>query len=169
MKRLRERIFNFFEVHLPVFVFFLLLMTVAVQVFARYVLSHPMPKFFELSIYSFVWSIYLGATLAKRYNKHIRFDILNKKFSPKAQLIIDIFFDLFTSVILLILLIPSLQYTIWNYRVKASALRIPWTYLLICFPIFVILILIHNAESIIRNIRLMTGTKLPPQEEPPWQ
>ncbi len=169
MKRFSERIFNFLEVHLPAFIFFLLLITVAVQVFARYVLSHPMPKFFELSIYSFVWVIYLGAALAKRYDKHIRFDILNKKFSPRMRLSIDIFFDLVTSVIFILILIPSVRYTIWNYRVKASALRIPWTYLLICFPIFVVLILIHNAGSIIRNIRLMAGIKLPAQEELPWQ
>jgi len=168
MKRASERIFNFFEVHLPSFVFFLLVVTVATQVFSRYVLNRPLPKFFELSIYSFVWVIYLGAALAKRYNRHIRFDIINKKFSEKTRLIIDIFFDLMTNVVFIFILMPSIKYTVWNYRVKASALRVPWTYLLLCFPIFVILILIHNSISIVRNIRSLTGNEIPPQEELPW-
>ena len=170
MKRVSDRIFNFFEVHLPAFVFMLLIITVSVQVFSRYVLNRPLPKFFELSIYSFVWVIYLGAALAKRYNRHIRFDILYQKFSTKAKCVIDIFFDSLTSVVFVFILIPSIKYTIWNYRVKASALRLPWTYLLLCFPIFVTLILIHNGYAIVRNIRVFAGhEETKGEEEVPWQ
>jgi TRAP-type C4-dicarboxylate transport system permease small subunit len=168
MKRISDKIFNFLEVHLPTFVFFILLASVSIQVFSRYVLNYPLPKFFELSIYSFVWVIYLGAALAKRYNQHIRFDILNQKFSKKTRLIIDIFFDILTSVVFLFMLIPSFKYTIWNYRVKASALRVPWTYLLMVFPIFVILILIHNTTSIVRNARLLAGKEIQVKEDLPW-
>jgi len=168
MKPVGKKIFNFLELHLPTFVFFLLVASVSTQVFSRYVLNHPLPKFFELSIYSFVWVIYLGAALAKRYNKHIRFDIINKKLSEKTRSIIDIFFDLVTIVVFLFLLVPSIRYTIWNYRVKASALRVPWTYLLLCFPIFIILIIIHNASSIVQNIRFLAGGEIQSQEELPW-
>ena len=167
-KRLSDRVFNFLEVHLPAFVFMLLVITVSVQVFSRYVLNRPLPKFFELSIYTFVWSIYLGAALAKRYGKHIRFDILYEKFSIKTKRVIDIFFDLLTNVVFLIVLVPSIRYTIWNYRVKASALRVPWTYLLLCFPIFVLLILIHNTTSIVRNIRDFSEPETKIEEELPW-
>jgi len=171
MKRVSDRIFNFLEVHLPTFVFMLLILTVSVQVFSRYVLNHPLPKFFELSIYSFVWVIYLGAALAKRYNRHIRFDILNQKFSQKTRFVIDIFFDTLTSVVFVFMLIPSVKYTIWNYRVKASALRVPWTYLLLCFPVFILLILTHNTTSTVRNIRLLAGKKEIEEGEEvvPWQ
>jgi TRAP-type C4-dicarboxylate transport system permease small subunit len=170
MKRVSDRIFNFLEVHLPVFVFMLLILTVSVQVFSRYVLNRPLPKFFELSIYSFVWVIYLGAALAKRYNRHIRFDIINQKLSPKARKLIDIFFDTLTSAVFLIVLVPSIRYTIWNYRVKASALRVPWTFLLICFPLFVLLILVHNTTATVRNIRALAGREEVENEEEdvPW-
>jgi TRAP-type C4-dicarboxylate transport system permease small subunit len=168
MKPVGKKIFNFLELHLPTFVFFLLVASVSTQVFSRYVLNYPLPKFFELSIYSFVWVIYLGAALAKRYNKHIRFDIINKKLSEKTRSIIDIFFDLVTIVVFLFLLVPSIRYTIWNYRVKASALRVPWTYLLLCFPLFIILIIIHNAASIVQNVRFLAGGEIQSQEELPW-
>jgi len=168
VKRAYDRIFNFLEIHLPVFVLLLLVATVSVQVFSRYVLDHPLPKFFELSIYSFVWSIYLGAALARRYDKHIRFDILYKKFSKKTRLVIDIFFDIVTGIVFLFVLYPSIKYSIMNYTIKASSLRVPWTYLLICFPLFTLLILIHNVQAVIRNIRLLMGRNVPKEEELPW-
>jgi TRAP-type C4-dicarboxylate transport system permease small subunit len=116
-----------------------------------------------------VWLIYLGAALAKRFNQHIRFDIFYRRFSKRTRLLVDIFCDTLTTVVFLFLLIPSIKYTIWNYRIKASALRIPWTYLLICFPIFVCLILIHNSRDIFLNVRQFLGKEVRQEEDLPWQ
>ncbi len=169
MKRVGTKILDFIEVHLATWIFFLLLISISIEVFSRYVLNKPTPRFFEISIYSFVWTIYLGAALAKRYNQHIRFDIFYRKFPLKGQLLVDIVFDLLTTAVMFYLLFPSLQYTIWNYRIKSSALRVPWTYLLMCFPLFVILILIHNFRDIYTNVRILLGKATPRKEVFPWQ
>ena len=168
MKITLDKIFNFFEIHLACWIFILMLSAVAVQVFSRYVLNMPIPKLFELSIYSFIWTIYLGAALAKRYNQHIRFDIFYRRLPARGQLLIDILFDLLLVVVLLILLIPSVDYTLWNYRIKASALRIPWTYLLMCFPLFVGLTTVHCIIDIITNIRRFIGKASEEEEVLPW-
>jgi TRAP-type C4-dicarboxylate transport system permease small subunit len=162
-------IFDFLEVYLPSLIFFLLIISVAIEVFSRYVFNTPIPELFEVSIYTFVWAIYLGAALAKRYNQHIRFDLLYIKLSQKARLWVDILFDALTGIVFLILLVPSIQYTIMNYKIKASVLRIPWTYLLMCFPVFLILILIHNGMAILSNFRELRGQGVPEKEIPPWQ
>jgi TRAP-type C4-dicarboxylate transport system permease small subunit len=169
MRGFGGKIFDLLEVHIATLIFFLLIITVSIEVFSRYVLNNPLPKFFELSVYSFVWLIYLGAALAKRYNQHIRFDIFYRKFSKRTRLFVDTFFDILTNIAILFLFIPSIEYTIWNYRIKASALRIPWTYLLLCFPIFVCLILIHNSMAIFFNIREFLGRGANQEEELPWQ
>ncbi|MFB0506740.1 MAG: TRAP transporter small permease [Thermodesulfobacteriota bacterium] len=169
MRGFGKKILDLVEIRLTTLIFFLLIVSVSIEVFSRYVLNKPTPKFFELSIYTFVWSIYLGAALAKRYNQHIRFDIFYRKFSRRTQLFIDTFFDALTTLVFLIILIPSIEYTIWNYRIKASALRIPWTYLLLCFPIFVSLILIHNLRDIVRNVRELLGKEVHHEEDLPWQ
>ena len=169
MRGLSKKVFDILEVHLATLIFSLLITSVAIEVFSRYVLNKPLPKFFELSIYSFVWIIYLGAALAKRYNQHIRFDIFYRKFSKRTRLFVDTFFDILTNIAFLFILIPSIKYTIWNYRIKASALRIPWTYLLLCFPIFVCLILIHNSRDIVSNIRELLGKDVRHEEVLPWQ
>jgi len=169
MREFSKKVFDLLEIHLATLVFFLLIMSVAIEVFSRYVLNAPLPKFFELSIYSFVWIIYLGAALAKRYNQHIRFDIFYRNFSRRTRLLIDTVFDILTNIAFLFLLIPSIEYTIWNYRIKASALRIPWTYLLVCFPIFVCLILIHNSMAIFYNINELLGKGAHQEEDLPWR
>jgi TRAP-type C4-dicarboxylate transport system permease small subunit len=169
MGRIGKGILDLLEVYLPTFIFFILTMSVFVEVLFRYVFDNPIAELFELSIYSFVWTIYLGAALAKRYNQHIRFDLLHMKFSKKGRLLIDIFFDTLTNVIFLILLVPSTRYTLMNYHIKASALRVPWTYLLVCFPLFVLLILIHNTMAIATNLRELLGKGARQEEKLPWQ
>jgi TRAP-type C4-dicarboxylate transport system permease small subunit len=169
MRGFEKKLYDFLEIHLATIIFFLLIISVTIEVFARYVLNKPLPKFFELSIYSFVWCIYLGASLAKRYNQHIRFDIFYRKFSQRMRMLVDTFFDALMCVVLLLLVIPSIKYTIWNYKIKASALRIPWTYLLLCFPIFVCLILIHSLRDIVSNIRELMGKEVHREKELPWQ
>ena len=169
MKRIGTKILNFIEVHLATWIFILLLTSVSIEVFSRYVLNKPSPRFFEISIYSFIWTIYLGASLAKRYNQHIRFDIIYSKLPPKGRLLVDIIFDSLISIVFLILLVPCVNYTLWNYRIKSSVLRVPWTYLLMCFPIFVILILIHNFRDIYTNVRIFMGKATERKEVLPWQ
>ena len=169
MKRIGTKILDFIEIHLATWIFILLLTSISIEVFSRYVLDRPTPRFFEISIYSFIWTIYLGAALAKRYNQHIRFDIIYIRLPPKGRLLVDIVFDSLITIVFLIMLIPCLDYTFWNYRIKSSALRIPWTYLLICFPIFVILILIHNFRDIYTNVRIFMGKTTERKEVLPWQ
>jgi TRAP-type C4-dicarboxylate transport system permease small subunit len=169
MGRTGKGIFDLLEVYLPTFIFLILTLSVFIEVLFRYVFDNPIAELFELSIYSFVWTIYLGAALAKRYNQHIRFDLLYMKFSEKGRALIDIFFDTLTNVVFLILLVPSIQYTLMNYNIKASALRIPWTYLLVCFPLFVLLILIHNTLAIVVNLRGLLGKGVRQEEKLPWQ
>jgi len=163
-----KRVFDVLEVYLPVAVFSLLLGSVFVQVFMRYVLSRPSPKLFEISIYCFVWVIYLGGALATRYDQHMRFDLIYRSFKRKARLILDVVFDLFTNAVMLFLLVPSFRYTIQVYPIKASALRIPWTFLLIVYPVFVALVFVHNSLSVYYNLRELTGKTPRPEEALPW-
>lgn len=169
MKKALKWIYDALEIYLGVAVFALLIATVAVQVFMRYVLNMPSPELFEVSIYSFVWVIYLGGALAVRYDQHMRFDLLYRKLAKRTRLVFDLACDIITNVILLILLPPSLLYTVKMYTIKASALRIPWTFLLIVYPVFLLLVIAHNFTSIVYGIRELRGGAGRPKEELPWE
>ncbi|HUX21737.1 MAG TPA: TRAP transporter small permease [Spirochaetia bacterium] len=168
MKRVSRFIYDLFEVYLGVAVIVLLISCVSLGVFFRYVLDQPNAQLFELSVYSFVWLIYLGGSLAVRYNQHIRFDLIYRQLSERARDIIDVFFDLVTTGVLLYILVPSIRYTIDMYPIKASALRVPWTFLLVVYPIFLCLVISHDVTSIVRAALRLSGKKVAEIEAPPW-
>ena len=169
MKRFVGLFFDLFEVYLAVIIFSVLIMSIFLEVFLRYVLNNPTPELFELSIYCFVWVIYLGGALATRYNQHIRFDLIYRALPEKVRWVLEIAFDLLTNGVLLVLLYPAIRYTIQVYPIKASALRVPWTFLLMVFPIFLALVIIHNFTSIVKDVLRLAGREIKEAEVFPWQ
>jgi TRAP-type C4-dicarboxylate transport system permease small subunit len=169
MRRFVNFIFDLFEVYLAVVVFALLIVSISSEVFFRYVLNNPSPQLFELSIYTFVWVIYLGGALATRYNQHVRFDLIYRSLPLKAQRVLETAFDLLTNGVLLVLFYPAVRYTVQMYKIKASALRVPWTFLLLVFPIFIALVLIHNFTNIVKNVLRLAGREVKDAEVFPWQ
>jgi TRAP-type C4-dicarboxylate transport system permease small subunit len=169
MKRVVGLIFDLFEVYLAVVVFSVLIVTIFTEVFMRYVLDSPSPQLFELSIYAFVWVIYLGGALATRYNQHVRFDLIYRSLPEKARRVLETFFDLLTNGVLLVLLYPAVSYTIFLYRIPTSILRLPYTLVLMVFPAFIVLVLIHNFTSIVKNVLRLAGREIKDAEVFPWQ
>jgi len=169
MRKWANFTFDLFEVYLGVVVFSALIVSIFLEVFFRYVLNSPSPQLFELSIYLFVWVIYLGGALATRYNQHIRFDLIYRSLPEKARRILEVVFDLLTNGVLLVLFLPAVRYTIQMYPIKASALRVPWTFLLVVFPLFLALVIIHNFTTIVKNILRLAGREIRDPEVYPWQ
>jgi TRAP-type C4-dicarboxylate transport system permease small subunit len=169
MRKLVNFIFDIFEVYLAVVIFSALILSIFSEVFMRFVMNNPSPELFELSIYCFVWVIYLGGALATRYNQHVRFDLIYRALPEKAQRVLEIAFMALTNGVLLVLFVPSIRYTIQMYPIKASALRVPWTFLLMVFPIFLALVLIHNFTDIVKDILRLAGRQIKEPEVFPWQ
>ncbi len=147
----------------------MLILSVFIQVVFRYVFNEPIPQLFEISIYSFIWVIYLGASLATRFDQHMRFDLIYRKLSRNGRHVVDMFFDLLLNVIIAVIIYPTIETVIQMYRLKSDTLGIPWSYLLVCFPVFLILVFIHNAASFYYRIREMIGSGKMPEESVPWQ
>ena len=169
MRKLVNFIFDLFEVYLAVVIFAALIVSIFAEVFFRFLLNNPSPQLFELSIYFFVWVIYLGGALATRYNQHMRFDLIYRSLPTRVRQAVETVFDLLTNGVLLVLFYPAVRYTFQMYKIKASALRVPWTFLLIVFPIFLALVLIHNFTNIVKNILRLTGREIKDAEVFPWQ
>jgi TRAP-type C4-dicarboxylate transport system permease small subunit len=169
MRRVASFLFDLFEVYLAVVIFAALILCIFAEVFFRYVLNNPSGHLFELSIYLFVWTIYLGGALATRYNQHVRFDLIYRRLSDKGRQVLETVFDLVTNGVLLVLFFPALRYTIELYKIKSSVLRVPWTFLLAVFPLFLALVLIHNFTSIVKNALRLAGREVKEPEVFPWQ
>ena len=163
-----KKILDFLELHLNAVIFITLFMSMVVQVFMRYVLDMPSPFLHELMMYTFVWTVYLSSALAHRYRSHIRFNIIYDMLPKKVRIAIDLVFDLFVSFLLGFSFVPVLKELISYGFIESHILKISWTYLYMVFPIFMVLVLYHNAKFVYQEIRALLKGEDIPEEEKPW-
>lgn len=143
----------FLEEYLSMMALIVCASAIVIQVFYRYVLNISLDWPFELSIHAYIWTLYLGAAWGVREGYHVRFNILYDKLPFKVQKMVNIIFNTTTTVVFILIFWPNWDYLLFNYRIKSVALKIPWTYVFMVFPIFLILTIIHNIKYIVDDIR----------------
>lgn len=125
---------------------------VTIQIFSRYVLRRPLVWPFELSVFCFIYIVYLGAGTAARRGSHVAFDAVYERFPRKVRDLIRIFTNLFVIGALLLVFPSSLSYITFIGSVKSSALGIPWGWVFASFPIGTGLIILHLSVQTVRHI-----------------
>ncbi len=167
-----KKVFKIFldvvEMHFAAILLFLLFLSMVIQVVMRYVFDYPSPALYEIMTWSFVWTVWISAALAWRYNDHIKFNIIYEKLPRKVQLIIDISFNAIFSFTLGISFFPVLNQVIWYKIIRSQVLGIPWDYLLMVLPISMALILFHNALWIYYEFDELIRGKKHKMEDKPW-
>jgi len=159
LKRIYHFIIIFFEEYLSTAALIICASAIVIQVFYRYFLNISLEWPFELSIYAYIWTLYLGAAWGVREGGHVKFNIVHDKLPPKVQKVVNIIFNTITTVVFIIIFKPVWEYLLFNYRVKTVALKIPWTYVFMVFSIFLFLTIIHNIEYIIFDIKFLLNNK----------
>lgn len=92
--------------------FFLMFLVIAgvLQILLRRLTDYAIPDL-EISMrWIVVWLTFFGASLATRKRKHISIDVLGRLLTGNKKRILDIFINLFSLFIVLLLLITS-----WNF------------------------------------------------------
>ncbi len=79
-----DRILDFFETYLCAFLFAVMCMVIMAQIILR-ILGLPLAWTEETARYLFVWVIYLAASKAVKYGKHMSVDLLPLVLKGKAQ------------------------------------------------------------------------------------
>lgn len=170
MKMLKKTglfIIDFIEYRVASVFLLLLFFTLFVQVIMRYVFNNPSPELFEISRYSFIWIIFLGAPLARRFGAHMKFNVIYDMVSRKLQIVFDLFFNALFTIMLIITFFPTWDDIVFYKMIESNVLHIPWSYLLFCFPLFIVLMIIHNLIWIYKDTKeLVTGQKSAKEEEP---
>ncbi|RAK07463.1 TRAP-type C4-dicarboxylate transport system permease small subunit [Halanaerobium saccharolyticum] len=146
-------IINFMEETIPSIAILLIILVLIVQVFMRTVFRISYTSLYELSLWGYVWLLYFGASYARRKDKHVRLDIIYEKFPTKVQKGLNIFFNLFVTVVFVILLPDIWEYLMFVSRIKTHTLRWSWTYVFSPFFIFMVLVIIHNLEYIYKDLK----------------
>ncbi len=159
LKKIYHFIIIFFEEILSTVALITCASAIVIQVFYRYFLNISLEWPFELSIYAYIWTLYLGAAWGVRKGRHVKFNILYDKLPIKVQKMVNIIFNTITTAVFIIIFKPVWEYLLFNYRIKTVALKIPWTYVFMVFSIFLVLTIIHNIEHIICDIKFLSTNK----------
>lgn len=107
------------------------------QITARYVVNYPLPWSLELSLTTWLWTVFWGSALCLRHRDHITFDMLYNHVSPATRKV----FGIISSVVIVVAMLVSLPAT-WDWvsflTIKKSAtLRIPLAYVFGIYLLFV--------------------------------
>lgn len=166
--RIPQFLMDVIEIHGSALFLLTVFTTMFLQVIARYLLRNPSPELFEVTQYAFPWGVLLGAACAQRYRDHIRFNILYDKLPRRARLGIDIVFDSAITALFVLSLRPVFYQAFWYHMLRSEVLEIPWTYLVFCLPIFLILVIIHNLTYLYHAIRELVMGKPGKPAVKPW-
>jgi TRAP-type C4-dicarboxylate transport system permease small subunit len=132
---------------------------IVIQVFARYVMHHPLVWPFELSIYCFIYMTYIGAAIAARRRNHVAFDLIYSRFSPRAQAVSTIATNLFIIGIIVYVMPSSFKYIAFVGDIPSSALQIPWAVILSAFPVGMGLVALHLGVQTVHQIQALRAGK----------
>jgi TRAP-type C4-dicarboxylate transport system permease small subunit len=134
MKKSFPEIADILETWLGAAAFIAMFLAIVLQVFSRYVLNNPLVWPFELSVFCYIYVIYVGAIVAARRQSHISFDLLYQRLPEHPKCLVGILTNLFISLIFIATLPSSFEYIRIVGGVPSSALSIPWGAVLAAFP-----------------------------------
>ncbi|MDD2453018.1 MAG: TRAP transporter small permease [Synergistaceae bacterium] len=135
-------------------VFFL---AILVQIAARY-LAIPLLWTEEVANYTFIWAVFMGASVMVHNKAHFAFTFFSDKFQGRK----GAFYDVFLSTVLISFTIPMTLYgttvvrEFWDY----NWITLPWVkmgYTWLCLPITGGAMTLYLAGHIIEDIRVLAS------------
>lgn len=139
-------------------VFFLAILA---QISARY-LSIPLVWTEELANYSFIWAVFMGASVMVYHKGHFSFTFFSERFQGRRAA----GYDLFISAVLLCFTVPMTFYgaivvmEFWDY----NWITLPWVkmgYTWLCLPITGATMTLYLGAQIAGNARVFFGKEAP--------
>ncbi|MFY0543897.1 TRAP transporter small permease [Brevibacillus sp. H7] len=122
---------------------------IVAQVFTRYVVDISLTWSEEAARYLMVYSVFLGAALAIRYQKHVAIEILSESINEKARRIVKLIIMIICIVFFFMLLVKGIDILELVSRQKSPALRIPMTIPYAAIPIGAGLLILNSVAVIL--------------------
>ena len=115
--------------------FSLMIMITFTQVIFRYVLNSALAWAGELTIFLFIWVIFLGAVIALSKGMHIGVDIFSNLLSEKNKKNLLIFTNILIIIFCFLVIVGAAPLIIDNFTQRSPALGIRITYIYLSIPV----------------------------------
>lgn len=139
--------------------------TIILQVYCRFVLGNPLSWSEELARYAFVWITFLGAAVAYRHGAHIVVETIVVLLPRRAQLVLAWAVDALMVVALVVLLVQGINIVEVNSNVEATMLEIPMSWVYAAVPVSAAFMLAYQFERTLRRIKGTLPAVTPPGAE----
>ena len=132
----------------------MIVLTVAVEVFRRFVLSYSSIWGEEIARFMFIYIAWIGASLCIRDRQHIRIDIFSHLLPERVRGLFYIFGDLLAVILSIIAIYLSMEQIIRNieFGVVTHGLRISRVWFLAAVPLGFLMVLLRLIQSIKRDL-----------------
>jgi TRAP-type transport system small permease protein len=129
-----------------------MLVSVSLQVFFRYVIPISLPWTEELSIIAFVVIIFYGAALAGYHNRHLGITNVVELLGEKAYVAVWVLKQLaLVAFLIVVIVLYGSQTALQGMNSTFAVIRIPIFYLIIQIPIFGLLSMFHALMALLRR------------------
>ncbi|SFM19074.1 TRAP transporter small permease [Salibacterium qingdaonense] len=129
-----------------------MVITVAAQVYWRYVLDSSLAWSEELSRFLFIWIIFLGSEIAFRKNAHIAVDSLFESLKGKPKIFLSILIDLIIVLFAVIVLISGIKLFQSTTDDISTGLNLPMSYVYLSIPVSMGLIIFNKLYEITKKL-----------------
>jgi len=128
----------------------LMVLIVAIDVFGRYVLNHPLQGAGEAARLLFVWQVFLASAAALKRGLHVGIEFIVDRFPVRIRALTDLAVNL-----VVLLMILTVGYMGWvlainSFTKRFQMLDMPYTYALMGIPVGCALMSIHLVSNILR-------------------
>lgn len=133
----------------------ILVLTMAIEVVRREVLSYSSIWGEEVVRYSFIYLVWIGAASATKERAHIRIDVLFHYVGPRIKALLYIFGDLVMMVLAVLALYWSFRTMAvsWHYGSVTDGLRISKVWVLAAVPLGFTVMMFRLLQSLHGDIR----------------
>jgi len=163
-----ERLFALLERVLePVLAGLLAFITIGVfiQVVLRYVFAMSFLWGEELSLFAFIWCVYLGTAICSWRHTHFSFDIFSEILSGRSAGVQRLLVDLCVLVVTVVMVITGWQFSIMSIARMSPALGITLLVPTIVIPLSGVLMTLVSLMDVARDCRQIWTGETPARRE----
>ncbi|CAN0605495.1 unnamed protein product, partial [Ectocarpus sp. 12 AP-2014] len=126
---------------------------VTAQVASRFIFNFSFAAASEISIYAAIWSVFLGAAVAFRGNRHIAMDFLKNALPNRLQKFLNIFIFLSLALFLAIITLKGYDLSLRAMRQVSPAAGLQVGYVSMAMPVCSVLALVFLIENFVTQLK----------------
>ena len=131
---------------------FTFLIVLLMQVLCRYVLIRPIEWYLEVVGICYMWSLFMGISIAFKGGSHIQFQFLFSKLEARTQRYLSLTCQLMALAFFVFMAVYGVKLFTFSrdYILPTLAISQQWKFL--CVPISSVILVVHTLELIAGNI-----------------